>query len=143
MRRKFLSFLCLSLLSGSAVGALPVHTWHTVSTSQGTWDARLQMINEAGSFVERDGSSIAQFAVTPNSPKEYGFVLSPDNDFNVAYTLTLTERTSGKAQFFSKACVYVITASEPKRPDIRASSFNGATCEWKIVPGVGENYSVF
>ncbi len=33
------------------------HTWHTVSSNDGTWEAKLQMINQGGSFETHDGTA--------------------------------------------------------------------------------------
>lgn len=116
------------------------HTWHTVSTNKGVWDGRLQIINENGSFVSRDGSPMTTFTISPNQPQDFGFLFTPDADFDIAYTLTLTERDS--KNFSSKACVYVITAAGPANPDIRPSSYNGAKCDWQVVHGKGEDFFV-
>jgi hypothetical protein len=137
------SLVIASLLSVNALAKPAPHTWHTVSTSDGAWHARLQMINEGGSFVARDGSALTTFAINPNLSQDFGFIFDADADFNVAYTLTLVQDEPKNAKSFSsKACVYVITASGPAKPDIRASSFNGAKCESKIVHGVGEDFFV-
>ena len=118
----------------------PVHTWHTVSTTEGTWHAKLQNLNQESYFVDRAGASINQFVIHPNRSQDYGFGFYPGADFNIAYTLTIIEEST--FNFSSKACVYVITASAPATPDIRVNAFNGAKCDWKIIKGVGENFMV-
>jgi hypothetical protein len=137
------SLIVLSLLSFQAFAKNATHTWHTVSSANGTWQAKLQMLNEGGNFVTRGGAAITTFNISPGNPQDYGFVLDAGDDFDVAYTLTLTQNDQKNArQFVSKACVYVITARGPAQPDIRVSHFNGAECNWSLVKGVGENFSV-
>lgn len=140
MKRTFLSLLLSVSLSNTLASPTP-HTWHQVSSQNGTWQATLKMINENGSFVSRDGLPLTTFTVSPNQAKEYGFVLNKGDDFDVAYTLTLTQNDS-KNSFSSKACVFVITAAGPAQPDIRSESFHGAACGWRVVPGVGEDFTV-
>lgn len=117
-----------------------VHTWHQVHSNQGRWQAKLQMLTQNGEFYARDCSVMRSFALGDAGPVEYGFAFAPDADFDVSYTLTLTE-DQGQG-FTSKACVYVITAKGPAQPDIRVNAFNGAQCNYKVVPGVGEDFSV-
>lgn len=134
-----------SLMTTSAIAAVELthkpHTWHTVNASDGIWDGRLQMINEEGSFVDGEGAPLTQFTVSPQKPQVFGFLLTANDDFNVAYTLTLVKRDKNP-QFVSKACVYVITASAPAKPDVRPSAYNGAECNWKVVSGRGEDFFV-
>jgi len=140
-RLKLSMLVMLGFLTANVMAGNTPHTWHTVSSNSGTWDAKLQMINEGGSFVTRDGSSLSSFTIGPGYSQDYGFIYDPGSDFNIAYTLTLTEQGTSP-QFTSKACVYVITANGPAQPDIRPSSYQGAECNWLIVPGVGENFTV-
>lgn len=133
----------LALLSFNASAKTSPHTWHTVRSGDGIWEARLQMINEGGFFESRDGSRLTTFVISPDKSQDYGFSFDPDADFNIAYTLTLTQKSTGKPlRFSSKACVYVITAAGPANPDIRPVSFHGATCDFKIMRGVGEDFWV-
>src|SRR5579862_4964560 len=123
-----------------------VHTWHNINATSGEWVAKFQMINEKGTFVATDGSPISELTVTAGNPKIYGFSFDPSDDFNVAYTSTLIQQKDKSAKminatmFQSKACVFVITAVGPAQPDVRVSNFNGATCTWMTVPGVGEDF---
>ena len=135
--------LCAALTSNCALaeGKTP-HTWHTVSTASGTWEAKLQMLNQGGSFVTREGALINDFAISPSHSQDYGFIFDDGDDFDVAYSLTMVEKSSNALLFKSKACVYVITASGPAKPDIRVSSFNGAKCDYKVIHGVGEDFMV-
>ena len=134
-----LSALMITMTSTSAIADTP-HTWHVVNSNKGNWDARLQMISEGGHFVAHDGSLLSEFTVNPLKSQEYGFVLDASDDFNVAYTLTLTQKDP--QQFSLKACVFVITATGPGKPDIRVASYNGAECTWKDVPGRGKDFFV-
>ena len=138
---KLLGINLLALLSGLTY-ANPVHTWHTISSKRGEWNARLQMINQGGGFVTPQGESINAFQISPGHTQDYGFSFDRGDDFDVAYTLTLTEKNNGYAFFQSKACVYVITARGPANPDIRVSEFNGAQCHYTIVSGRGEDFEV-
>ena len=141
MRNITKSFTSALIFISNLALANPVHTWHHVSTTEGVWDARLQMINEGGMFVTKDGSTLTDFTVTSSTPMEYGFAFDEGDDFNVAYTLTLTQRDTGVFRRFSnKACVFVITAAGPAQPDIHASNYNGAKCSWKVVKGYGEDF---
>lgn len=134
---KTTSLLLLATLSATCYAANAPHTWQTVISENGTWHARLQMINEGGNFVARDGSPLNEFVINTNYPKDFGFSYDIGDDFDVAYTLTLTQEAATKSQrFTSKACVYIVTASSPGKPDIRTSSFNGAQCNSSMTKGV-------
>ena len=141
--KKFKLAALLTLMMTTAMASTPTpHTWHTVNSNNGSWNAQLQMINEEGSFVTADGAPITEFTINPKQPVEYGFVLGEGDDFNVAYTLTLTEQNAqNSAQFASKTCVFVITAASPGHPDIRISTYNGAECTFADT-GRGENFFV-
>ena len=36
----------------------------------------------------------------------------------------------------------MISAAGAATPDVRAEPYNGATCQWQVDPGIGENYVV-
>lgn len=122
------------------VQAAHVHTWHNVSSQEGTWNATLAAIHEKSSFVAADGTAINTFAINPTHAFKYGFSFDAEDDFDVAYTLTLIQKNT--TRFTSKACVFVITAKGPANPDIHALSYNGATCSSFVVHGVGEDFIV-
>lgn len=127
----------------ATAGPGTVHTWHTVSASDGTWNAKLQMINQGGFFVAPGGIAINDFSIAPTHSQDYGFGYLPGSDFDIAYTLTLVqEKSNSLTRFTSKACVFVITAFAPAKPDVRISSFNGAKCETKFVQGRGQDFMV-
>lgn len=104
-----------------------VHTWHLIKADNGVWDGTLSSINEHASFVTPKGMSLNHFMLTSDSPVTYGFQFEPGDDFNVAYTLTLTEKS--EVRFSSKACVFVVSALRPGVPDIRVLNYHGAKCE--------------
>lgn len=133
--------MILSLASSLAIAQKTPHTWHTVRSTNGNWTAQLAMISEPGWFVTRKGEGVSTFSVSPANSFDYGFGFDAGADFDIAYTLTLTQNSSAIG-FVSKACVYLITASGPAKPDIRATSYNGATCDWNVVHGVGEDFTV-
>ncbi len=130
----FLGLLCIA--SGAYA---QVHTWHTIKVNNGVWSASLKAINEEASFVRADGSPISTFSMNPNDPVIYGFQFDPKDDFDVAYTLTLTHQDT--ADFITKTCVFVITAKGPADPDIRTLEYYGAKCSWVVVPKVGEDFT--
>jgi len=118
-----------------------VHTWHVITSKGGTFNGSLQVINEKATFVKPDGTPLNTFILTPEQPVKFGFSFDPNDDFDVAYTLTLTEQDSFK-HFVSKTCLFVITAKGPAQPDVRYFAYNGATCSSTVVKGVGEDFSV-
>lgn len=140
---KLIVFATVLLTSINTFANPPIHTWHNVTSLNGTWHARLQGINEQAYFYNADGTPRSEFTVNQTTPERYGFGFPEGTDFNIAYTLTLTQEDSNNvSRFSSKACVYVVTASGPGQPDIRASSFNGAKCELNVVPGATRSFTV-
>lgn len=137
---KKLALITGSLLLNSAFAASHVHTWHNVVSENGSWKATLATINEKASFVASDGALLNTFTITPNHSIKFGFSFDPNDDFDVAYTLTLTQNSI--TSFVSKTCVFVVTAKGPANPDIRALSYNGANCSSTVVKGVGEDFKV-
>jgi hypothetical protein len=141
MNKTGLPILIALLLATSVTYASDeVHTWHVISTKAGTWAGRLQAINEKIKFVKPDLSAVSAFNISPNQPLKFGSVFDPNDDFNVAYTLTLTQQSI--TAFSNKSCVFVVTAQGPADPDVRFFSYNGATCSTTTVPGVGEDFYV-
>lgn len=138
------TWLCLTAILSSLVYAYPnpPHTWHIIKSIDGAWEGKLQMLNQGGAFVTRDGTLIKHFTIHPQQSLEYGFSFDRGDDFDVAYSLTLTQKKNKHQYFESKACVYVITASGPAKPDIRVSSFNQADCKYNVVHGKGEDFEV-
>ncbi len=123
--------------------ATAVHTWHDVTTDNGTWHGRLALItsDQAGYFTDKAANNKGQiydFELDSQKIFIYGFGFEfGKTDFDVAYTLTLYQ-----TGFASKACVFVVTAKGPARPDVRISSYHDAKCNYEVVHGRGENFSV-
>lgn len=117
-----------------------VHTWHNVVAEESEWQGTLSFIHQSGYFVDRNYNKLSTFALSPHTPITYGFVFNKDATFDVAYTLTLTEKNT--RTFQSKTCVFVITAEGPAKPDIKALAYHGATCNYHVVKGVGEDFFV-
>lgn len=117
------------------------YTWHTVRTSAGEWTANIGMINEAGFFVNRKGERINSFLIDANHSYDFGFGFDDNADFNIAYSLTVVQNEKVK-QFTSKACVFIITATAPAKPDIKTMSYNGAKCDSVTVPHQGVDFNV-
>lgn len=140
MRSKKITTLFTSLLLSTAAFAGHVHTWHNVVSQEGTWEATLATINQKASFVTSDGSALTTFTINPGHSIKYGFSFDPQDDFDVAYTLTLTKKDT--LNFVSKTCVFVVTAKGPANPDIHAINYNGANCASTVVHGVGEDFIV-
>lgn len=141
---KIKTLLCLTLLTGItnpswAFQQCRVHTWHDVSSQSGNWNITLKMISQDGILVDKACQPIHNQRLTVDAPLVYGFGFSDNATFDIAYTLTAI---SEEAAFESKTCVFVITAKGPANPDIHPISYHGAKCEWQVVPGVGENFSV-
>ncbi|WP_237762222.1 hypothetical protein [Legionella santicrucis] len=98
------------------------------------------MINEEGLFVDQTCQPINRVRISTANPLTYGFGFKEDATFDIAYTVTAVQSTG--SSFESKACVFVVTANGPAQPDIQALAYHGATCQWKIIPGVGEDFIV-
>ncbi|MGM9452850.1 hypothetical protein ACTAZI_05870 [Legionella bozemanae] len=119
----------------------PVHTWHNVSSLNGEWEVNLRMINEDGLLVDQSCQPINRVRISTANPLTYGFGFKEDATFDIAYTVTVVQSTEG-ARFESKTCVFVVTANGPAQPDIHTLAYHGATCQWKIIPGIGEDFIV-
>ncbi|KGP62949.1 hypothetical protein EP47_07475 [Legionella norrlandica] len=141
MRRILTLILGLVLSSAHAggLGACGVHTWHEVVSKSGSWKVTFKMISQNGQFVDPSCADITEIGLTEDNSLTYGFKFSKEADFNIAYTVTAVNQDSN---FQSKACVFVVTANGPAQPDIQALSYHGAECQWYVVNGVGENFSV-
>lgn len=129
------------LLANFANANQCAHTWHDVVSNHGSWEVTLQVISQVGhgALVDKNCQPMTKGEINPTKLIQYGLTFDEQADFNIAYTLTAVEKGQG---FDRKACVFVVTANKPADPDIRVSSFHGASCDWYVVPGVGENFSV-
>jgi len=145
-----LTLACLSanaFAMNNPIGSKPCnsHTWQHIYAIQRNWHVSMQIINEAdyGFFVGDDCKTINSAEVDPSGAQQFGFNFKPGADFDMAYVLTLTEKKAELTpQFTSKTCVFLVTATGPAQPDITVKSFNGAQCDWKSVPGMGEDFYV-
>jgi hypothetical protein len=141
MKKCIVALFCFSLSQfgmAATIGKCNVHTWHDVVSNNGTWKVTLKSISQEGSFVDSNCNTVATVDVSQGQPLVYGFGFSKDANFDIAYTLTAVSQSKA---FQSKACVFVISAKGPAQPQISALSYHGAKCDWKVVPGVGENFS--
>ncbi len=144
MKKSMISVLSFFAATQLFAAQQTAHTWHTVTATDGQWNATLQVISEADHawFVGPDGQTkISGFKLDSSAPQKYGFDFDNETDYNVAYSLTLTEQTSN-SNFSAKACIFVVTAKGAAQPDITALPYNGANCQWKINVGVGEDFTV-
>ena len=139
---------CAGLLVGAfASSALAApHTYDTVTSTSGTWQVSMAPLYEGASFVNEQNQTITAFPLTAQQPMKYGFVLPASADFNIAYAITAVQQTSHDKKIGiepgTKACVFIVTATSPKNPNVKVVSYNSAVCNWGVVPGKGENYYV-
>jgi hypothetical protein len=84
------------------------------------------------------------FTVSETSPFVYGLIVSGQDDFNMLYSLTLTQQVvPDPSQSNSRICVYLIGAERAAYPRIIPVSFHGNTsCTWKSIEDQGENFWV-
>lgn len=134
----------------------PAHTFHNITSDIGTWRGELHPIYEGAKFVGPDCSEFSNpFTLEKGGVVSFGYVITPDDDFNVAYSITMVHQKRQKSNatfstseqlrrrlFIDRACVYVVTAAAPAMPDVHANEWNGAVCRWTVNEGVGENYQV-
>jgi len=126
------------------------HTWHKVQAERGTWNATIRdAVAASMRFLDIECDPISSFQVTSDQNFSFGFLPGNDDTFDVAYTLSLVSVNDtappGKSRsllFASPACVYLISAAGAANPDVRGAPYNGATCQWQVNKGVGENYVV-
>lgn len=144
--RKFVltAFAFLLVSSVFATSNNPnAHTWHTISVANGSWLATLSMISQPqwGHFVEADDVTeiTTPFLVNSENSHKFGWTYTgPGKDFDIAYTVSLVQQKNSP-NFSSKACVFVVTATQPRHPDITVIPKNGALCSW-VDTGIGEDY---
>ena len=145
-KKTLLLGMCLYLPALThALTADPAHTLHKVVATKANWKGRLVIATpyENAYFVTdaQDRGQVYDFHLSSNQPLNYGFAFRPGTDFNVSYTVTLVQ-DAAEANFVNKACVFNVSAKGPANPDIRVQAFNGAECNFKVVEGVGENFTV-
>ncbi|CAF1292890.1 unnamed protein product [Adineta ricciae] len=97
-----------------------VHTWHTITSFNGSWYGSLHVL-------------------TDNEQ-----VITEQDDFNMLYSLTLSQQLEpDPKQSNSRICVFLISAERAACPYIVPVSFHGkTTCLWESVEGRGENFSI-
>lgn len=159
IRTIFSLLLLCSTLIGTNAGLMSkyrhqrlnhVHTWHTIVSLNGTWYGTLHVMTENEHGIEFvDGTTNHSriqnpFTVSESSPFDYGLVISAQDDFNMLYSLTLTQQlVPDPFQSNSRICVYLIGAERAAQPHIIPVSFHGNTsCVWQSVEGKGENFWV-
>jgi len=129
--KKTIALITIGFAISNAFADPSAHTWHTVTAKNSSYKASLHVINETANFIDANGNNINSFEVSPEQPYKFGFQINRTNDFNLAYSLTLTEKDNPRVKkFTSKACVFVVSANAPAKPDIRSFSYHGATCEY-------------
>jgi len=124
-----------------------VHTWHTVSAITGNWLGLLGATYENVTFADQNcklHKNFFAFAVAPAMPQVFGLKLIPTNTFDVTYSIALVQAGAKfkKLDGPGRKCVWVAAAQGPAYPDIRDLPYNGVTCLWERVDGVGENYQI-
>lgn len=149
--RRFFTALIMSCLFAQAAFANEPHTWHKITASNSSWAGRLVITsaNQKAFFTDQDGNnkgSLYDFNALAKQPFIYGFGVT-DADFNVSYALTLYQTDTAHDQFINpsfsnKACQFNVSAKGPADPDIRVEEYNGAKCQYTVIPGVGEYFYI-
>lgn len=126
-----------------------VHTWHTIFSLNGSWYGTLHVMteNEPGIYFVHNNTNHSvihnPFNISEASPIVYGLIISEQDDFNMVYSLTLSQQVvPDPTQSNSRVCVYLVGAGRAAEPYIIPVSFHGnTTCKWHSF-GTGENFSV-
>ena len=148
LKRRVLCIGLFVLVMGANTWAVTPHTLHTVTAQDGAWQGRLVITSEDGYFTDANGNDKGQrydFTLNAKAPFEYGFGFGSSADFNISYVLTLYQpanKGGNAVMFASKACQFDVSAKSPANPDIRVEPYNAAKCDYTVVPGVGENFTV-
>ncbi|UJR16694.1 hypothetical protein I4U23_003594 [Adineta vaga] len=127
-----------------------IHTWHTITSLNGTWYGALHVLteNEQGVYFVDGTTNHSRiqnpFIVSESQSFDYGLVISQQDDFNMLYSLTLTQQlVPDPSRSNSRICVFLIAAERAACPYIVPVSFHGqTTCLWESVEGRGENFSI-
>jgi len=126
-----------------------VHTWHTVSAINGNWLGLLGATFENVTVADQNcklHKNFFSFVVAPGMPQIFGLKVLPTNTFDVTYSVALVQADAKFKKLNGdgpgRKCVWVAAAEGPAYPDIRDLPYNGATCRWEVVDGVGENYQI-
>lgn len=124
-----------------------VHTWHTISAITGNWLGLISATYENSTFADlkcKLSKNFMSFAIAPNYPVVFGLKLEADATFDLTYAISVVQAGDKFEKGYGpgRKCVWVVAAEGPAYPDIRDLPYNGATCMWERVAGVGENYQV-
>ncbi|CAF1292788.1 unnamed protein product [Adineta ricciae] len=125
-----------------------VHTWHTITSFNGSWYGSLHVLtdNEQGVYFIDGTANHSRienpFTVSESASFDYGLVITEQDDFNMLYSLTLSQQLEpDPKQSNSRICVFLISAERAACPYIVPVSFHGkTTCLWESVEGRGENF---
>lgn len=123
------------------------HTHDTITALDSNWQVTLSPLFEHSTFLNQDNQTITAFPLKSNQTMAYGFVLPASANFNITYAITAVQQPSTRnnkqvsIKPHNKACVFIVTATSPAKPDVKPVSFNGATCDWGINQQ-GEYYKV-
>ncbi len=128
------SLLCLSSF------ATTTHTLHNVTANAKANCQFSAAYENQFYFVDKSGASITTFTLEPNVPYQFGLVLSGGADFNMEYTMVCVADTGAFAK--RPRVTYVIGANGPADPDVKVVNDYGAEGSWKVIPGVGEDFSM-
>jgi len=125
-----------------------VHTWHTVSAIFGNWFGLISATYENVTFADKNcviWKNFMSFNLTPEAPEIFGMKVSEENTFAMTYSVAVAQAGNNFEKLLfepARKCVWVAAAAGPAYPDVRDLPYNGATCMWERVDGVGENYQV-
>eukprot|EP00483_Globobulimina_turgida_P001996 UN01998 len=144
------------------------HTWHNITATKGHWTVIISSVYEGSHFwnkttcTQYPETPHVQFNLSSNNTRMFGMELTFDDTFDIIYSVTIiltasegeepmkipipkhpfNLQSSRKLLIASTGCVFVVSAAGVALSDIRANVYNGATCMWSRVAGVGENYLV-
>jgi len=126
-----------------------VHTWHTISAVTGNWIGLVSATFENVTLCDQNCKlykNFFSFTVAPSKPQIYGLKVMSDNTFDLTYSIALVQAGANFKKLNGlgpgRKCVWVAAAQGPAYPDVRDLPYNGVTCLWERVDGVGENYQI-
>jgi len=124
-----------------------VHTWHTISAITGNWRGLVSATYENVTFADLNcklSKNFFSFVTAPEYPVAFGMKLGSDATFDLTYSIAVVQAGNKFEKLIGpgRKCVWVSAAEGPAYPDVRDLPYNGATCLWERVDGVGENFQV-
>jgi len=124
-----------------------VHTWHTVSAIHGNWLGLISATYENVTLADKAcklWKNFFNFTLAAGSSQIFGMKVGPENTFDMTYSVALVQAGNNFEKSFGpgRKCVWVAAAEGPAYPDVRDLPYNGATCLWERIDGVGENYQI-